>query len=226
MRKTILISIILFLVSCGNDYEDTPKQIALFKARETQKFDTLICIATASTGSLDLYYLQGKLTLPSDIKQQLSDSLTRDIKVCGNFPKDLINMTSWNFDPELAFKIVGKTILADTENAVGKVPLFYVTKWTKFYYDYDSWTKRLDSGSYPYRKKMVEDIIEHLKLKGQSIVEVKNILGKPDYVEKNEIGYKIDEENGKNKSQIAKTTLTLKFNQDSIITDVKKNKRK
>jgi hypothetical protein len=73
---------------------------------------------------------------------------------------------------------------------------------------------------------MVDDIIEHLKLRGQSIVEVKNILGKPDYVEKNEIGYKIDEENGKNKSQIAKTTLTLKFNQDSIITDVKKKERK
>jgi hypothetical protein len=84
----------------------------------------------------------------------------------------------------------------------------------------------LDSGGYPYRKKMVDDIIEHLKLKGLSIVEVKNILGKPDYFYKNEMVYKIDEENGKNKSQITKTTLTLKFNQDSIITDVKKNERK
>ncbi len=94
---------IFTLVSCGHDYENTTKQKDLFKVRQTQKFDTLICEFVSNTGSLDLYCLQGLLTLPTDIKTQLSDTLSRDIKVCGNFPKDLINMSSFNYDSKLAF---------------------------------------------------------------------------------------------------------------------------
>lgn len=138
------------LVYCGHDYENTTQQKELFKARISQPTDTLICVFTSSTGSLDLYFLQGQLSIPTDIKIQLSDTLTRDIKICGNFPKDLINMTSWNYDPNLAFKIVGKIISADTENAVGKVPLFYVTEWTKFFYDRNLWIEKEDM-EYPNR---------------------------------------------------------------------------
>jgi len=213
----------LFLVSCGHDYENTAKQKELFKARQTQPLDTLICVFTLSTGSLDLYYLQGKLTLPSDIKYQLSDTSTRDIKVCGNFPKDLINMTSWNYDADLAYKIVGKTILADTEYVVGKVPLFYVTEWTKFYYYYNSWIEKADLASYPKRKKMVEDILKYLNLKGQTISEIENLLGQTDYKEQNEYGYKIDENYGTDIDPIATTTLTIKFNKDSIVTEATKD---
>ena len=226
MRNIILTFITLLLVSCGHDYENTTEQKKLFKAREAQPLDTLICEFTSSTGSVDLYYLQGKLTLPTDIKFQLSDTLTRDIKVCGNFPKDLINMTSWNYDADIAYKIVGKTILADTENAVGKVPLFYVTEWTKFYYDYNSWTEKADLGTYPKRKKMLDGILKNLKLKGQTISEIKNLFGQPDYVEKNEFGYKIDEDYGSDIDPIKTITLTIKFNQDSIITEVKKDEWK
>jgi hypothetical protein len=140
---------ILILVSCRHGYENTSKQKELFRARQSEPQDTLICKFTSCTECLDLYCLQGLLTLPTDIKEQLSDTLTRDIKVCGNFPKDLINMKSWNYDSKLAFKIIGKTILADPENAKGKVPLFYVTEWAKFNYDINLWSLK-DDMEYPH----------------------------------------------------------------------------
>jgi hypothetical protein len=226
MKNLFAILITLFLVACGHDYENTAKQKELFKARQTEPFDTLICVFTSSTGSLDLYYLQGQLTFPSDIKSQLSDTLTRDIKVCGNFPKEYIDMGSLSYDADLAFKIVGKTILADTDNAVGKVPLFYVTEWTKFNYDYHSWTEKGDLGTYPTRTKMVDDILKYLKLKGQTTTQIENLLGKPDFIEQNEFGYKIDEDYGTDIDPIATTTLTIKFNKDSIITEAKNSKWK
>lgn len=215
----------LFLVSCGHDYENTTKQKELYKARQNQPLDTLICVFTSSTGSLDLYYLQGQLTLPTDIKKQLSDTLTRDIKVCGKFPKDLINMKDWNYDPNLAFKIVGKTILADTENSTGKVPLFYVTEWTKFNYDRNQWCEK-DDMEYPHRKKMVDDIIKHLKLKGESLSEVRNLLGEPSYIDTTELMYKVEEKYGIDIDPIGSTTLVLKYNKDNIITEVRKDEYK
>ena len=215
----------LLLASCGHEYENTAKQKELFKARQTQPFDTLICVFQSNTGSLDLFCLQGQLSLPADIRQQLSDPLTRDIKVCGNFPKDLINMGSSNYNSELAFKVIGKTILADTIRTYLKdrVPLFFVTEYTKFYYDYHSWTEKGDLGTFPKRGKMVNDILKHLKLKGQTLTEIKNLLGEPDYNEKGEIGYKIDEDYGTDIDPIRTTALTFKFNQDSIITEARKD---
>jgi hypothetical protein len=225
MKNFLAILITFFLVACGHDYENTTKQKELFKSRQNEPFDTLICVFTSSTGSLDLYYLQGQLTFPLDIKSQLSDTLTRDIKVCGNFPKEYIDMGSFSYDADLAFKIVGKTILADTDNAVGNVPLFYVTEWTKFYYDYNGWTEKGDLGTYPKRKKMIDDILKYLKLRGQTITEIENLLGKPDFIGQSEFGYKIDEDYGTDIDPIATTTLTIKFN-DSIITEAKKSKWK
>src|SRR5687767_4160211 len=226
MKQLVLVLMIFIFISCGHDYENTAEQKKLFDNRKGQKLDTLVAVHTVSTGSLDLFYLQGQLTLPTDIKSQLSKTFARDIKVCGNFPKDLINMRKWNYDADLAFKIVGKTILAKTEYELEKVPLFYVTEYRKFYYDYHSWTEKGDLGTFPKRKKMVDDILEHLKLKGQTLTEIKNLLGQPDYNEKDEIGYKIDEDYGTDIDPIRTTTLTFKFNQDSIITEAKKDEWK
>jgi hypothetical protein len=215
----------LLFVSCGHKYENTAKQKELYKAKQSQLTDTLICKFTSSTGSLDLFFLQGQLSLPTDIKLQLSDTLTRDIKVCGNFPKDLIDMTSWNYNPKLAFKIVGKTILADTENAVGKVPLFYVTEWTKFNYDRNLWNEK-DDMEYPHRKKMVDDIIKYLKLKGETLSSIKYLLGEPSYIDTTEIIYQIEEKYGIDIDPIGSTSLVLEFNKDSIITEVRKDEYK
>jgi hypothetical protein len=226
MKEVLLILIAFVCVNCGHDYENTASQRILFEKRKDQKSDTLIAVFTSSTGSLDLYYIQGSLTLPPDIKSQLSDPLPRDIKICGNFPKDLIDVTSWNYKPEVAFRVIGKTILADTGNAVGKVPLFYVTEWTKFDYHYNSWTEKGDLGTYPKRKKMVDDIVNNISLKGQTINEIQNLLGQPDYMEQGAIGYKISEEFGSDIDPIAAITLTLKFDQDSIIRDIQIEKWK
>ena len=225
MRNILLILTTLLLVSCGHKYENTAKQKELYKARQSQPTDTLICKFTSSTGILDLYYLQGQLSLPTDIKLQLSDTLTRDIKVCGNFPKDLIDMTNWNYDPNLTFKIVGKTISADTENAVGKVPLFFVTEWTKFFYDRNLWIEK-DDMEYPNRKKMVDDIMKHLKLKGQTLTEIENLLGQPSYIDTTEIMYKVEEKYGIDIDPIGSTTLVMKYNKESIITEVRKDEYK
>ncbi|MES2617308.1 MAG: hypothetical protein V4613_05485 [Bacteroidota bacterium] len=134
MKPITAIITILLLTSCGHRYDITVEQQKLFNQRQAQQLDTLIGYYTSSTGSLDLFILEGKLTFPEDIKKQLYDSLTSDIKVCGNFPKDLIDINTWNYDTDIAFKIVGKTIKADSINAIGKVPLFFVTEWTKFDY--------------------------------------------------------------------------------------------
>ncbi len=225
MRNILLILTTLLLVACGHKYENTAKQKELYKAKQSQPTDTLICVFRSNTGSLDLFCLQGQLTLSADIKQQLTDTLTRDIKVCGNFPKDLINMGSLNYNPDLAFKVIGKTILADTISAYLKdrVPLFYVTDYSKFYYNYHSWTEKGDLGTFPNRAKMVDDILKHLNLKGQSLNEVINLLGQPDFRESNEIGYKINEDYGTDIDPIATITLTFNFNQDSIITQATKD---
>lgn len=222
MRNLLLILILFIFVACGHRYENTAAQKALFIARQSEPFDTLIGVFTASTGSLDLEYIQGRLSLPYDIKRQLSDTLRTDIKVCGNFPKELIDMSGWHYNPRLAFKIIGKTILADTQNAVGTVPLFYVTNWTKFNYRYQSWIEKSDLGTYPKRKEMVDDILKHLKLKGITVWEIEGLLGAPDYVNNKEIGYSINEDYGTDIAPITMTSLKLKFNADSIITDVRK----
>lgn len=222
MKNLLLILCSLYLVACGHRYNNTAAQKALFKARQSEPFDTLIGIFTSSTGSLDLQYIQGRLSLPQDIKLQLSDTLRTDIKVCGNFPKELIDMSGWHYNPKLAYKIISKIILADTQNAVGSVPLFYVTEWKKFNYDYHSWIEKSDVSTYPNRKEMVDDIIKYFTWKGASIWEVQYILGTPDSIKNNAMGYIITTDYGSDIDPIATTTLDFKWNADRIITAVKK----
>lgn len=219
--KRLLIILTAFMFGSCHEYENSVEQQRLFEKRKDQKLDTLVAIFVSSTGSLDLYYLQGSLTLPKDIKLQLSDTLTRDIKVCGNFPKELIDMSSWRYDPDLAFKVIGKTISADNH-----VPLFYVTQWTKFYYEYHLWGERDDLGAFPERSKMANDVVKYFKLEGEKVTEIENLLGEPDFTGENEIGYKIDEEYGSDIDPIATTTLTFTFDRDSIIREKKIEKWK
>jgi len=226
MRKLLLILLSFILLSCGHRYENTATQKALFKARQSEPFDTLIGVFTSSTGSLDLSLIQGQLSLPHDIKLQLYDTLSSDIKVCGNFPKELIDMSGWQYNPNLAYKIIGKTILADTQNAIGSVPLCYVTDWTKFNYAYHNWVEKSDTGTYPKRREMVDDILKHLKLERVTIQEIETLLGTPDYVKNNEMGYIITEDYGKNIEPGATTALKFKWNADSIITGTSKTQWK
>lgn len=232
MREVILLLASLLFASCVHNYENTSQQKEVFNKRRNEPFDTLICSFASCTECLDLFIIQGKLTLPIDIKKRLqdthkllSDTFLSDIKVCGNFPKDLIDMTSLNFDSNLAFKIVGKTILVDTNNAIGGVPLFYVTEWTKFHYGYNSWMEKSDM-EYPHRKEMVDDIIQYLSLKGQSLSKIRRLLGQPNNISPTEIRYDVETKYGTDIDPISSTTLVLKYNNDSLITEVRKDEWK
>jgi hypothetical protein len=220
--KNLLLLFTLLLVSCEHKYEDTAKQQELFKAFEKQPLDTLICVFKVNTGSQDLYILQGKLTLSSTVEQQLSDPSTKDIKVCGKFPNDLIDMASFDYDPNIIYKIIGKTISAEADDPIGKVPLFYVSEWDKFKFDYNNWVKKGDLGYYPYRKNMVDDILEYMKFKGQSLAEIESILGKPDFYDTNKISYTIETDYGSDIDPTETIALVIEFDKHNMVTKAKK----
>ncbi|MCL9805497.1 hypothetical protein NAT51_08185 [Flavobacterium amniphilum] len=222
MKNLFSLLATLLLASCEHKYEDTAKQQELFKAFEKEPLDTLICDFKVNTGSQDLYILQGKLTLSSNVEQQLSDPSTSDIKICGKFPKDMTDVTSLNFNPDHVFKIIGRTISAETDGPSVKVPLFYVSEWDKFKFDYDKWVKKGDLGSYPYRKNMVDDILEHLKFKGESLANIESILGKPDFYDASKISYTIETDYGSDIDPTETTALVIEFNKDNVVTRVKK----
>jgi hypothetical protein len=100
-----------------------------FKKRAHQKSDTLFASHQECTGCLDLTIDKGELSIPADLALSQQLRAHPDILVCGQFPFDIIDPTSFNHAPGLTFKIVGKVIKADTNNGVGTIPLFYVESW-------------------------------------------------------------------------------------------------
>jgi hypothetical protein len=231
MTKTIFFILILFFTSCGYEYEDTLEQKRLFEIRNSEPMDTLICKYTVSTGSLDLYRLQGKLSFPNDIKNLITDTLSRDINVCGNFPKDFINIASWYYDEgSPSYRIIGKTISTDSVrlaeasvDVMGNAPLFYIVEWEKINFDYHLWNKKEKKG-FPHREKMVNDLLKYFKLVGQPKDEIENILGQPDYKYNNKIVYKISQRKSKSSDKTEETNLIFKYHKNEIISEVMKSK--
>jgi len=219
LRHLLLILFVLFLISCGHKYETSKELEKEFEKRVNQKSDTLIVGHDECTECLDLYISQGKLTIPNDVKLNSSFFSDRDFNVCGKFPMDLIDNSTFNFDPYLSFKIIGKVIKADTTNGIGSVPLFYVDSWTKFHFDKASWQKKGDLNLYPQRPKMVDGVVENLIFAGQHISTITNFLGEPDQKEQNKITYDIDTKYGSDIDPVSSTYLTIVFNKDSIITN-------
>jgi hypothetical protein len=123
---------ILLYVSCGHTYDNSKELTEAFKKRGNQKSDTLIVQSMACTECSDFYIYDGELTVPPDITHLRTRS---DIKVCGNFPIDLLDVSSINFDPDPSFKIIGKVIKVNTNGGSDKIPLFYVESWEKCYVD-------------------------------------------------------------------------------------------
>jgi hypothetical protein len=210
--------LILFLISCGHKYIKNSELINEFEKRYYQRPDTLITVFSSCTECLDQFILQGKLTTPNDLKATLSNPQYYDIKVCGNFPFEYIDVGSINYDPGLAFKIVGKVIKADTNNAIGAVPLFYVSNWTKFNYDFKDWEEKNEFGLYTNRKKMIKDIIENFKFEGEYLGSIVQILGEPDLAENNSVTYRIEDSYVSEIYIKPKKELKIKFSVDSLIT--------
>lgn len=129
-RISILLSTLCILTSCTHRYKIDP----IFKAtyeKILRQDDTLICQFQSCTDCLDLYILKGAITVPQELSRPHCNDGTRDIKVCGNFPMDLIDITSFNFRSDIKFRITGKVVSIDKDNAIGEVPLFYVSTWKK-----------------------------------------------------------------------------------------------
>jgi hypothetical protein len=118
------------LVSCKHNYDNTSELKEEYKKISNQKCDTLVVRFMSCTECLDLYIDSRKLTIPNKFKSYPISEFT-DLNICGNFPKDLIDMTSLNYNPELKFTIIGKVIKLDSSNGIGLVPIFYVEKWKK-----------------------------------------------------------------------------------------------
>ena len=207
----------MFFISCGHSYETSKELDNEFNKRADKKNDTLIVGHDECTECLELYISQGKLTIPNDIKLNLNFFSGKDLNVCGNFPKDLIDNSAFNFDPNLSFRIIGKVIKADTTNGIGSVPLFYVDSWKQFHFDKVAWQTKGDLNLYPERPKIVDGIIENLMFVGQHISTITNFLGEPNQKEQNEITYNIDTKYGSDIDPVSSTYLTINFDKDSII---------
>lgn len=137
MYKIIYIIFTITLISCDyHDYDNTSELKKEYKKISNQKCDTLVTRFMSCTGCLDLYVEKGNLTIPEKFKKYNIYNLS-DIKVCGNFPKDLIDMGSPNYTFNLKYTIIGKVIKLDSANGNGIVPVFYVEKWKKEKYKID-----------------------------------------------------------------------------------------
>jgi len=217
LRQLFLLILFFYCVSCGHTYVNSTDLKAEFEKRKSQKSDTLIAVHDECTGCLDLTTIQGLLTIPDDLKGQLSSDTNFDFKVCGNFPFDLTDNTIFTDNTNLSFKIIGKVIQIDTNNGNGKVPLFYVDKWYKFQFRQNEWNEKGDLNSYPKRPKLIQGMLDNLKFEGQALSSLQKILGQPDIKSENKISYKIEENYGSDIDPVYSKYLDIIFDKDSIV---------
>lgn len=123
--------ILLQLISCGYSYDMPDDYFKAYRSLTAQKSDTLKVTHTVCTECSDLYILEGQLTINSRIDSTRKYIATRDIKVCGQFPLDFIDMKRWRYEAGLKFTVIGKVIMIDTVNAIGPTPVFFVERWSK-----------------------------------------------------------------------------------------------
>lgn len=75
--------------------------------------------------------------------------------------------------------------------------------------------KRKEDEVYPYRDKMLRDLIDHVKLKGLKRDEVLELLGKPDRIDSNYLFYRVSQKRVYFIS-FRTETLVVKFAHDTV----------
>jgi hypothetical protein len=70
----------------------------------------------------------------------------------------------------------------------------------------------------PNRDKMLKDLIENHKLVGLKYSQLTDSLGRPDIKENHTLGYRIEEDYGKDIDPVYTKDLIFYFSKDSIIT--------
>lgn len=89
---------------------------------------------------------------------------------------------------------------------------------TKF--DKAKWQQESDIGQFPYREKMVNDLVVNHKLKGLTYNQVIDLIGEPQknlVVEKNKINYPIIVEYENDIDPVYTKTLVITINDDSLV---------
>lgn len=134
MRPQLIIisSIVLLqLISCGYSYNTSSDYIRAYNLIKHEKSDTLKVTHTEFTECSDLYVLEGRLSVTAKNDSISTYNSHRDIKVCGQFPLDFIDVQSWKYQGGAKFTIIGKVIMIDTADGIGSIPVFFVEEWSK-----------------------------------------------------------------------------------------------
>jgi hypothetical protein len=71
---------------------------------------------------------------------------------------------------------------------------------------------------FPYRNKMLKDLMTNYKLVGLQYKEVINLLGEPNYSESSSFAYQVIVDYGSDIDPVYTKNLDFDFNKDSIIT--------
>lgn len=82
-------------------------------------------------------------------------------------------------------------------------------------FDKSRWLVK-EKKQYPYRNKMLNDLIENQKLKGIKKSEVLNLLGEPDRQDSNYIFYTVDQQLLGDLLPLHTKTLVIKFVNDTV----------
>ncbi len=88
-------------------------------------------------------------------------------------------------------------------------------------FDKTKWDKQPDLGfTPPYRNKMLPDLTKNYKLVGLKYSQLIEILGKPNFVDKNSLGYAIIIDYGHDIDPIYTKNLYFTISKDSLITSL------
>ncbi len=104
--------------------------------------------------------------------------------------------------------------------AILLLPCLFIISCTKKF-DKQRWEDRTDDNFPPqYRAAMLKDLSENYKLKGKTVSEIENLLGRSDGIENNRMYYNIKIEYSGVDPDYTKD-LIFDFSKDSIITSYK-----
>lgn len=82
------------------------------------------------------------------------------------------------------------------------------------------WKIEEDLRSYPFREKMISDIIDNKKLIGFTFVQILDSLGRPNLHEEGQLIYSVKVNYGSDIDPIYTKDLVLTIDKDSLVTDV------
>ncbi len=87
-------------------------------------------------------------------------------------------------------------------------------------FDSEKWKIEEDLRTYPFREKMVDDIIQNKKFIGLNFSQILDSLGQPTLLENMQIFYLVKTDYGTDIDPVYSRDLVLTINKDSVVTGV------